>query len=476
MATNRTRSSTRANPIPDRAAPVDPQARIARPVPPPGDPEPPVPAIRAPDQNQPAQMQPALQQPPPPDGVVGVARPTVFSLTPGVNDIANPLDYSTKAGVMNYQRGTEPLSIKFNGEAASLTTFIEKLSDRAIEMGWGHPNANILNIPVTDAGIVTAHHLLNEFGRMKLQDVTEQATQAWIGQQTRAAQNAVMMYYCIMSSLTEEAYLKVLTESDKFTINGNPDGPCLFKYLVDAVNIDTRATITHIRTNLSNLDSQISALNYDIEIFNLYVKEQRKQLQCRGERSDDILVNLFKAYNIVPDKIFADYILRKKENYEEGSDVTVDSLMADAMNRFQALKSEGKWKLESPDDKTYIALQTELTEFKNLLKKSKLKLSDKTLPRQNPRGSRKQNSLRSEVSKTKSKKPEDKWRKIPPKDTDPQTKVIKGKTYHWCIHHMAWVRHHPRECQLKKQREQDGSQRSYQDLAHAYAAMILDDE
>ena len=150
--------------------------------------------------------------------------------------------------------------------------------------------------------------------------------------------------------------------------------------------------------------------------------------------------------------------------------------MADALNRFQALKSEGKWKLESPDDKTYVALQTELTEFKNLLKKSKLKLSDKTLPRQNPRGSRKQNTLRSEGTKTKSKKPEDKWRKIPPKDTDPQTKVVKGKTHHWCIHHMAWVRHHPRECHLKKQREQDGSQKSYQDLAHTYAAMILDDE
>ena len=85
---------------------------------------------------------------------------------------------------MNYQRGTEPLSIKFNGEVASLTTFIEKLSDRSIEMGWGHPNANIINIPVTVAGIVTTHHLLNEFGRIKLQDVTDQASSAWIGQQT----------------------------------------------------------------------------------------------------------------------------------------------------------------------------------------------------------------------------------------------------------------------------------------------------
>ena len=71
-----------------------------------------------------------------------------------------------------------------------------------------------------------------------------------------------------------------------------------------------------------------------------------------------------------------DYILREKESFEEGSDVTVDSLMADSMNRFQALKSKGKWKLKSPEDKNYVALHTELSEFKDLLKKSKLKLSD----------------------------------------------------------------------------------------------------
>ena len=106
-----------------------------------------------------------------------------------------------------------------------------------------------------------------------------------------------------MASITEEANVKVLTETGKFIINGIPDGPSLFKYLVDAVNIDTRATVTNIRTNLSNLDSQISALNFDIEKFNLYVKEQRKQLQSRVERSDDILVNLFKAYNNVPDNV-----------------------------------------------------------------------------------------------------------------------------------------------------------------------------
>ena len=460
------RPTTRANPAPAGTPAVairqPPAAGIASP-----------PAVQNPNPGN----QPSHPPVPPVQPAVTVAPPPIFALTPGVSNIANPLDYSTKSGVMNYQRGTEALSIKFDGEVASLTTFIEKLSDRAIEMGWGHPHANILDISTTVAGIVTDYNLLEQFGQVKLQDVIDHATDTWIGRQTRAAQNAVMMYYCIMASITEEANVKVLTETDKFIINGIPDGPCLFKYLVDVVNIDTRATVTHIRTNLSNLDSQISALNFDIAKFNLYVKEQRKQLQSRGERSDDILVNLFKAYNNVPDKVFVDYILRKKESYEEGSDVTVDSLMADSLNRFQALKSEGKWKLESPEDKNYVALQTELSEFKDLLKKSRLKLSDKYLPKANTKSGKKKNSSKSDSSgKQKSKKSDEKWRKLPPKDYEPQTKVVKGKTYHWCIHHMAWVRHHPDECQLKKQREQDGQSTSVQSLAQTYAAIILNDE
>ena len=426
-------------------------------------------------QNQPVpQQQPQPPVPPAPQAMV--AAPTLnFALTPGVSNIATPLDYSTKSGVMNYQRGTEPLTVKFDGEVGSLNTFIERLSDRAIEMGWGHTYANILDIPTTVGGTVTTYNLLQEFGRLKLQDVTAHANNSWITQQTRAAQNAVMMYYCIMASLTDDANIKILTETDKFTLQGIPDGPSLFKYLVDVVNIDTRATVTHIRTNLSNLDIQVSALNFDIEKFNLYVKEQRKQLQSRGERSDDILINLFKAYNNVPDKIFVNYILRKKESYEEGAEITVDSLMADALNRFQALKSEGRWKVESPEDKSYIALQTELAEFKSLLKKNKLKLSDSDLPKS--RKIKKNEKSKASGFKTKSKKLDDKWRKTPPKDDDSKTKSVKGKIYHWCIHHMAWVRHKPEDCNLMKQRNQGGdAQTPGQALAQSYAAIVLNDE
>ena len=73
---------------------------------------------------------------------------------------------------MNYQLGTKALAIRFDGEVGSFNTCIEKLWDRAIEMGWGHNNAIILDIPTTKGGVATTYNLLQEFGRLKLEDVT----------------------------------------------------------------------------------------------------------------------------------------------------------------------------------------------------------------------------------------------------------------------------------------------------------------
>ena len=188
-----------------------------------------------------------------------------------------------------------------------------------------------------------------------------------------------------------------------------------------------------------------------------------------------MLINLFKACNNVTDKIFVDYVLPKKESYDEGAEVTVDSLMADALNRFKALKSEGRWEVESPEDKSYIALQTELAEFKSLLKKSKLKLSDADLPKS--RKNKKQDKSKTDFSKNKTKQQDERLRRTPLRDDDPKIRTVKGKSYHWCTHHMAWVRHKPKDCNLKKLREQsDNFQSPDQALAQTYTAIVLNEE
>ena len=100
--------------------------------------------------------------------------------------------------------------------------------------------------------------------------------------------------------------------------------------------------------DLTNLDAYLSKLKFDINKFNLYIKEKRKQLRNRGETLQDILVNLFKVYEVVPDQTFHNW------NHKEGIEVIPYSLMLDALNQYQLLKTEGKWRNMSPEDKTVV--------------------------------------------------------------------------------------------------------------------------
>jgi hypothetical protein len=61
-------------------------------------------------------------------------------------------------------------------------------------------------------------------------------------------------------------------------------------------HVDTRATVTAVRTKLSSLDSAMREHNSDIMVFNDHVLSLVSQLHAQGEQTQDLLVNLFKGY------------------------------------------------------------------------------------------------------------------------------------------------------------------------------------
>ena len=82
----------------------------------------------------------------------------------------------------------------------------------------------------------------------------------------------------------------------------------LFKLMMQKAVINTRATDTYLRNNLTNLDTYIYTLNLDIENFNQYVKLNVDGLKSRVERKDDLMINLFKAYQVTSNREFVIYI------------------------------------------------------------------------------------------------------------------------------------------------------------------------
>ena len=46
------------------------------------------------------------------------------------------------------------------------------------------------------------------------------------------------------------------------------------------------------------------------------------------------------------------------------------------------------------------------------------------------------------------------WKKMPTKNNEPKHKQICKKTWHWCIHHMKWTVHMPKDYNLSKKQDQ----------------------
>ena len=63
------------------------------------------------------------------------------------------------------------------------------------------------------------------------------------------------------------------------------------------------------------------------------------------------------------------------------------------------------------------------------------------------KGKGKGNAKRGDRGGTKSKREQDQWKYVPPKDGEPHTKVgPTGRTYHWCPNHLMWTIHTPAQC------------------------------
>jgi hypothetical protein len=93
----------------------------------------------------------------------------------------------------------------------------------------------------------------------------------------------------------KEGRIKILAEQDKYHVgegtNRRACAALLFKLLMQKAIIDTRATASLLRENLSSLDTYMSTVKSNIEQFNKYVKVNWEGLKARGESCDDLMIN-----------------------------------------------------------------------------------------------------------------------------------------------------------------------------------------
>jgi hypothetical protein len=108
----------------------------------------------------------------------------------------------------------------------------------------------------------------------------------------------------------------------------------------------------------------MSMVNSNIKLFNQHVKVNRDGLTARGESSDDLTINLFKAYSCVTGRDYGRYTMNKKDYYDDEEDFTVEQLLTMSLIKFQILEDSGKWNYILPEQEQIVALTSEVTNHK----------------------------------------------------------------------------------------------------------------
>ena len=251
----------------------------------------------------------------------------------------------------------------------------------------------------------------------------------------------------------------------------------LLKVIIRESHIDTNATVSHIRTHLSSLDTYLPTIGHDIGKRNDYVTSLHDALLARGEVSNDLLVNLFKGYKASSDRRFIAYIEKKEEDYEDGTAaITPQQLMTLAKNRYEVLVEKGMWNAPSAEEEKIMALETTIKRLQNSKRKD-------SANNQQPRKSEKKGASNNKGRALPA------WVNDKPKPGEAKTKEVDGKTWHYCIHHERWTHHTTDECKKKGMDQKTGKTKAPPSLrsnpkhksktvrfAKALSAMASDDE
>jgi hypothetical protein len=287
-----------------------------------------------------------------------------FALNPA-QALDGVIDYSHVGGRKMYGYAIRKLDEElFDCNSEGLYQFLQVLGNRSSEYGWDDINDGVMNIPENNEDPnAIEHSMITGYGQVTLAQIRIYETTI-VDTISRQAQNSYMLHQCLMNSISKEGKEKILIWEDEYHIDGYKSGTLLLKVIIRESHIDTNATTSNIRTKLSSLDTYIHTIGQDITKFNAYVKLLVGSLLARGETTQDLLTNLFKGYAECSDKEFVDYIKRKHEHYEEGTDIDPNDLMKLADTKYKIRKEAKTWNAPSAAEEKILALEAQIKGLK----------------------------------------------------------------------------------------------------------------
>ena len=131
-----------------------------------------------------------------------------------------------------------------------------------------------------------------------------------------------------------------------------------------------------------------------------------------GGSHEDYIMDLYSALLSTKNEVFKSFIQRSKDDWETGSNVSAEELIAMSTEKYNNMYRQNKWKINSSSDSKLVALATQVKELQNQLKNSS-----------NKKGGGKDDQPKKEQYEIA------KWRKTKSFGT---TVEKDGRTWHWC--------------------------------------------
>lgn len=416
----------------------------------------------------------AVQQQAPPVGA--------FALHPATVS-ANVIDYSTTTGSKLYRSATESLQedALYSLNDPDNNLLIENLATRANSSGWE---------PIL---LINQLNLLESYGAIMRTDVTNHV-RTILATDNRAKQSDAQILKCLKNSVDANTKATMAASHTDWRAQAagaaaaDPyqDSGILYLYtLLEKSEVTSRSLCSHVKRQLGQLNIVMRSLaTSDIKKFNKLVDDHLLTLRKHQQPlSDDDLINyLFVGYLACSDKNFVASMERIKDDWElDHTNMTPQHLMKLALNKFDTRVLEKSWNKPTSEEREIVALKAQITKLSSSTtnKQSSNDKSDNvtTASTTNNKSRRSgKDKKRFTGVKNKTWTGESKWRGEAPSPGAPTTKVVKGKTYHYCTWHKCWLGHTTAQCKAAAKESGTASSNITASLAHIGLSDIVEDD
>ena len=282
--------------------------------------------------------------------------------------------------------------------------------------------------------------ILREYTLLNDENIADAAELRWPATEPRFANQEEMDIFTdkhikasvignyINESLTDNAKNQLIADQNRFEVedvDGNPyyDGPSYYWKIAELVDPDNGHLIENVRKQLRSLhikDYGYSVIKMLAEFKNL----KRRIAELGGTYDeDDQFLDFWDSLKTMKEKRFAQYVVFEKDAFRKLPRThrgPVDTYIRDMTSKQVAMEADGEWNKMSPEDAMVMAFVT--------------MMDDPSTKPSKPSGNAKQDddglTPEERLKRYESRIPD--WKKVGPKEGEPNTTTKNNKTYHWC--------------------------------------------